>query len=345
MLRRLNFVGKACNQGAPARRTGGAMTGEPASPLARRFWRYRAERFPLVGAGGLALLFGLAAVCYGAALDRQGGFAPNLSEAMCAMIVTAIAFFHLQVIDEHRDFESDRVHHPRRAVARGLVSLQELRSLSLWGAVLQGLLTILLHPPLLALLLIVWIWTAFIAVDFLEPEAMPHRPLLRLTLQMFAAPLIGLCAAGFGLFTQGGPMAPALLAFMAMTLTNAFSLELARKTLAAGEERLAVDTYSKAWGPKRAGLVLAGMIAIGLLTTLCAYLGAGAPAVVHSGIFAAQTPVIILAPAIIAGFIAFIAAIAFADRATLSRSRLMYKAVGATVLVNYLCVGVLPALR
>jgi hypothetical protein len=321
------------------------MTAEPAPPLSRRFWRYQQERFGLIGQGGLAAVFGLAACFYGAVLDPRNGLTPNLSEAMVAMLVTVILFFQLLTLEEHRDYQSDLAHHPRRAVARGLVSLSELKALSGWGAALQALLLALLDPALLALLIAAWIWIALTAVDFFYPAELAHAPLLRLALRMGVAPWFALLGAGCGLFPQGGDFTPALATFMAMAFTNAMILELARHTLAAPEERIGVDSYSKLWGQQRAGLTLAGVIALGLFATMGAYLGSGAPAAIHTDAAGARLPMVILAPAILAGFIAFMFAAAFGEKPTLKRSRAMFKAAGASVLVNYLCVGILPALR
>jgi 4-hydroxybenzoate polyprenyltransferase len=321
------------------------MTAEPAPHLSRRFWRYQQERFGLIGQGGLAAVFGLAACFYGAALDPRGGLTPNLSEAMVALLVTTILFFQLLTLEEHRDYHSDLAHHPRRAVARGLVSLAELRALCWWGAALQALLLLLLHPPLLALLIAAWIWIALIGVDFFYPEELARAPLLRLALRMGVAPWFALLGAGCGLFPKGGDFTPALATFMVMAFTNALILELARHTLAAPEERIGVDSYSKLWGQQRSGLTLAGAIALGLFATMGAYLGSGAPAAISTGAGGQSVPVVILAPAILASFIAFMFAAAFAEKPTLKRSRAMFKAAGASVLVNYLCVGILPALR
>ncbi|MFZ4069760.1 MAG: hypothetical protein ACOYJ6_06595 [Caulobacterales bacterium] len=321
------------------------MTAELAPHLSRRFWRYQQERFGLIGQGGLAAVFGLAACFYGAALDPRGGLTPILSEAMVALLVTTILFFQLLTLEEHRDYHSDLAHHPRRAVARGLVSLAELRALCWWGAALQALLLLLLHPPLLALLIAAWIWIALIGVDFFYPEELARAPLLRLALRMGVAPWFALLGAGCGLFPKGGDFTPALATFMVMAFTNALILDLARHTLAAPEERIGVDSYSKLWGQQRSGLTLAGAIALGLFATMGAYLGSGAPAAISNGAGGQSVPVVILAPAILASFIAFMFAAAFAEKPTLKRSRAMFKAAGASVLVHYLCVGILPALR
>jgi 4-hydroxybenzoate polyprenyltransferase len=321
------------------------MTAELAPHLSRRFWRYQQERFGLIGQGGLAAVFGLAACFYGAALDPRGGLTPILSEAMVALLVTTILFFQLLTLEEHRDYHSDLAHHPRRAVARGLVSLAELRALCWWGAALQALLLLLLHPPLLALLIAAWIWIALIGVDFFYPEELARAPLLRLALRMGVAPWFALLGAGCGWFPKGGDFTPALATFMVMAFTNALILDLARHTLAAPEERIGVDSYSKLWGQQRSGLTLAGAIALGLFATMGAYLGSGAPAAISNGAGGQSVPVVILAPAILASFIAFTFAAAFAEKPTLKRSRAMFKAAGASVLVHYLCVGILPALR
>ncbi len=321
------------------------MTAEPGPQLSQRFWRYQQERFGLIGQGGLAAVFGLAACFYGAAIDPRCGLTPILSEAMVALLVTTILFFQLLTLEEHRDYHSDLAHHPRRTVARGLVSLAELRALCWWGAALQALLLMLLHPPLLALLIAAWIWIALIGADFFYPEELARAPLLRLTLRMGVAPWFALLGAGCGLFPKGGNFTPALATFMVMAFTNALILELARHTLAAPEERIGVDSYSKLWGQQRSGLTLAGAIALGLFATMGAYLGSGAPAAISTGAGEQSVPVVILAPAILAGFIAFMFAAAFAEKPTLKRSRAMFKAAGASVLVNYLCVGILPALR
>lgn len=237
-------------------------------PFAVRFWLYLGERFPLAHHCALIAALAVSAVCY-SALVRSDGAVPSVTGLGVAALVLLITFFQLRVADEHKDAADDAQFRPERAVPRGLISLKELAGVALVGAGVQVVVLALYHPPLLGLLAMVWAWAWLTRVEFFIPDWLKARPVIYMVSHMAIMPIVDVLATacewapvdGVGL----GDMAQPLAAYLALSLACGACLEVARKCWAPGAERAGVETYSRLWGPGRAGVVLAGLIGLSFL--------------------------------------------------------------------------------
>jgi 4-hydroxybenzoate polyprenyltransferase len=235
--------------------------------LAERLWIYQAERFPLVKSGLLIAAFGASAVCVSAQL-RGSDALPTVHGLIVAVLCLLGFFIQLRVADEHKDLEDDRRWRPERPVPRGLVTLGELRGVAYVAAAAQLALVLSYSPKLLALLLLVWAWMALMSVEFFVPAWLRARPVLYLISHMAVMPLIDLFATACDWLVAGDGRAPAfgggLAAFLALSFTNGTALEIGRKAWSPSDEREGVETYSKLWGFKGAGLGTGAAILVGL---------------------------------------------------------------------------------
>jgi len=300
--------------------------------LGARMWEYQAERFPVFKHGALIAAFGASAVCLSALL--RGG-SPNPLAVLVAVLILFGVFFQLRVADEHKDNEDDTKFRPERPVPRGLVKLAELRGVALGIGVAQVALTAWLDWRLLGLLLLVWGWLALMTKEFFVPAWLKKRPLVYMISHMAIMPLIDLYAtacdwlptgdgghAGFGL---------TLSAFLLLSLVNGSAIEIARKCWAPESEREGVETYSKLWGPVRAGVAAMGIVLAGF--ALSAFINA------RSG----AGPWMLVGLALATAWAAW-TAIDYAGTPTIERAKMLETSSGVFVLANYLLLGVAPLL-
>lgn len=298
--------------------------------LAARLWTYQAIRFPLASQGALIALFALGCVCFGA-LTRTIPGVPPLQTMFVAIIVVFLLFFQFRVADEHRDYDEDLRARPELPVPSGVITLPELDVFVVGAMAVQIVLTTALHPPLIALLFLPWLWTFLVRNDFFDRALLKRRPLLSLALHLMFMPFVALYAVAAAQLPETGALSPALPVFLGLSAACGMAMEFARKCRAPGDERAGVVTYSGLWGTVRAGMATAsataGIVVLGALS----FLATGAPGGWHL-------------PATALGFGAFLAAAAYAERATPQRANALLGWVAGAAAITYLSVGVLPYL-
>lgn len=213
-------------------------------PAPARLAQYLHERFPLSAHGPLVLVF--------AAASLSG----TLAAVPVAALSLLVAFLHLRIADEHKDFWTDARYRRDRPVPRGLVTLAELRAVA-WGGVAVQFVAAGVGGPLpLVSLLVVWGYTALMAVEFGNPAWLRARPGLYLATHLGILPVLALHAA-----TYGAPPSPVRLGgLLAAAYAAGVVLEVGRKLRAPADEAAGVETYTAAWGRRRAVAVWAGGI-------------------------------------------------------------------------------------
>ena len=87
-----------------------------------------------------------------------------LSWTRADLFAALIPGFHLlilRVFDEHKDFESDKIHNPNRSLQKGIVTLSQVRNVGICALLLQLLCFFILKPSLEIGLIYfaVWVWT------------------------------------------------------------------------------------------------------------------------------------------------------------------------------------------
>ncbi|MBL8557603.1 MAG: UbiA family prenyltransferase [Hyphomonadaceae bacterium] len=298
--------------------------------LSARLWTYQAARFPVASQGALIVLFALACVCFGA-LTRAAPGAPPTPTLFVVLVVVFLLFFQLRVADEHRDYDEDLAARPELPVPSGVITLPELDIFFTGALAIQVVLTAALHPPLLALLVLPWLWIFLVRNDFFDRALLKRRPLLSLALHLVFFPLVALYAAAAGQLPETGLLSPALPVFLGLSAAAAMAMEFARKCRAKGDEREGVVTYSGLWGTVRAGMATASAVA--------AIVVFGALSFVATGVAGWW-----YLPATLAGFGAFLGAAGYADKPTPARANALLGWVAGATALTYFSVGVLPYL-
>jgi len=219
-----------------------------------RWWIYQRERFPLFQHGPLVFAFSFSALLFSGMLRGDYGL-PSLPQAVVAFATALLFFLQLRIADEFKDFEEDARFRPYRPVPRGLIRLRELAALFALAALVQLFLALWLHPPLLFLLGLTWLYLAAMSKEFFVREWLSARPITYLWSHMLIIPLIDLYATSCDWLAEGLERPPSGIGwFLAVSFFNGVLIEFGRKIRAPGDEETGVNTYSALWGLRRASL-------------------------------------------------------------------------------------------
>ncbi|MCX7978154.1 MAG: UbiA family prenyltransferase [Bdellovibrionaceae bacterium] len=171
-----------------------------------------------------------------------------------AFLLALSFFLRLRFFDEIKDYETDLKLNPHRPLARGAISISEVKTGIFWLLVFEISLCLFLDPRMLlthalAIGFSLLMYSEFFIGDFLRPKLTTYA-----VTHTFSSVLIALsvtCAVT-GLSPLEITRSQLLFLLMNWAFFNLF--EFARKTFAPMEERDSVPSYSKIFTP--AGAVL-----------------------------------------------------------------------------------------
>ncbi|HEU0014830.1 MAG TPA: UbiA family prenyltransferase [Longimicrobium sp.] len=292
-----------------------------------RFRQYLAERFPLAA---YVPLIGVAAFCAAAWSSSASGAALPPALTLVVGAATALAFFFvLRVADEHKDAEQDRRARPELPVPRGLVTLRELRTVAAAVGMAVLVVNALVAPRLLYALVPAVLWAGLMAREFFVPEWLRARPLPYLLSHMLVMPLLFAYLTGLDWLARRGEAPPVLPLFLVVAFLNGILVEIGRKVRAPADERPGVDTYTSAWGTRRAPAAwLAALLVAAVVAPFAAgYAGADEIVLPLAGVLAAA---------------AAVPALRFLRRPAPASARQIELASGLWTLASYLLLGISP---
>jgi 4-hydroxybenzoate polyprenyltransferase len=233
----------------------------------KNFWAYLQERFPLQANGVLIVSYFTANYL----LARGALWAAEPLQMswrfVAGCIVLLFMFFHIRLIDEHKDYEQDRIVHPERVLSRGLVTLTQLRRIGLGVVATELVLSYALGLPAFILCLILLVISWLIYKEFYIGEILGHNLILNALLHMLVMPLYSLFVftVATGLFPTAAPEAVLLYAWVSYGVGLGY--ELSRKTRAPQDERPGLITYSAVMGPyPAAGAALLALLFSGAIS-------------------------------------------------------------------------------
>ena len=208
---------------------------------------YQRERFPLAGHVPLVAAFSCSAVSFSALLRDAGG--PGSRSTIVAFASSLLFFLQLRIADEFKDANEDARYRPYRPVPRGLVTLDELRTIAFIAIAAQAALAVWLDASLLILLVPIWIYLALMQREFFAARWLRARPIAYMATHMAIVPLIDFYATACDWWVAGVSHPPLTLSwFLLVSLGNGFVIELGRKIRAPIDEEPGVETYSALWG-------------------------------------------------------------------------------------------------
>jgi len=296
--------------------------------LANRWMTYRGERYPLLQYVPLVAVFSFSAVSYSAAL-RGRTFA---WQAWLVAFVTSLSMFLLlRIADEFKDAEDDARWRPYRPVPRGLVTLPELGRIAVVLLALQLAVSLLYHPGLAVLLLVLWAYFGLMSKEFFAVEWLRARPVAYLASHMLIMPLLDLYATACDWLPAQGGQHVTLVFFLVASFFNGIVIEVGRKVRCEQDEEEGVETYSFLWGRRTAVTVLLAAMAV-----------TGVMAVLAAGVIGAALPV---AAVLLVVFVVCLAVfVRFLAEPTHERARWFQPLSGLWTLTLYLSLGLAPLL-
>lgn len=215
-----------------------------------RLTAYLGERFPPGPYTVLVALFHGAASL--TAVRLGGG-----SVCWWAGIAVWLAFFHLRVFDEHKDFDKDVIAHPERLLSRGVVTLKLLK---VWGAVAiaaQCGIAAAIGPKALVWWAAMFAFTVAMRFEF-GVGGWLNRHIL--TYAVTHNPAVALLAM-FSWASTGAAWNQQFAIFILAVSLGSLALEVGRKTRLPEEELSTVPSYSSVHGRQTAVAIVFGAIA------------------------------------------------------------------------------------
>ena len=181
------------------------------------------------------------------------------------MIVLGVSFFfRMRLFDEIKDYEIDLEINPTRPLARGLISVSEVKKTILLFVFLEitlsftlGWLTALLY--ITAIFYSLLMYEEFFIGDWLRPKLTTYAMSHTIVVTLLGLALV---SANLGMMTFQSPAIPVFL-LSHWFIFNLF--EFARKTFSANEERNNVPSYSKIFTLKGAYLLSASQVLLSLI--------------------------------------------------------------------------------
>jgi hypothetical protein len=223
------------------------------APLHQRLGGYLAERFPPVVYTVLVALFFGSAVLLAQAQDPGSPLRPH---AWLGGVIIWLAFLHLRLMDEAKDFEADWAAYPNRLLSRGVVSLKLLGRLLIAVVLAEVALAWWLGPEVLMSWGAMFIFTLAMRMEFgisgwlsrhIVVYAITHNPVVAL-LALFAHACTGLQWSANFLFYVG------------LVSLGSLAFEVGRKIREPQEEIPGVASYSSALGRTGAAWLLSVVV-------------------------------------------------------------------------------------
>lgn len=215
----------------------------------------------------MIVVFTFSAAAYSRVARGLPGFIP-LPLFATGCFTSLVFFFWLRVLDEHKDRAIDARYRPELPVPRGLVTLRELRFTGLVLLAVALGLNAWMNPLLLWPCLAVALWAALMTKEFFVRDWLRRHVTWYLLSHMLIMPMIDFYTTGLDWI--GHPLPTGVEMFLLVTFLNGMVIEVGRKLRAPADEREGVDTYTKAWGQRRAPLIWLALLALTALSAAAA---------------------------------------------------------------------------
>jgi hypothetical protein len=201
----------------------------------KKFYAYQKERFPIVILG-LSLL---PAALSSAVIVSTHSTAMQITSAVIASLAYLL---HIRIIDEHRDFEHDNMHHAVRPIQTGIISKEELRYVDIIA--IAVLLFIALTAGYTALIIagLMLGYAYFAGKEFFVGEKIRNHFFVYNGVNLVQMLLMQLFV--YSIFAGFLPFNQLVILHFLFTTTGTVIFELVRKLKIPGEDGTGRDTYT-----------------------------------------------------------------------------------------------------
>ncbi|PIS12110.1 MAG: hypothetical protein COT73_00490, partial [Bdellovibrio sp. CG10_big_fil_rev_8_21_14_0_10_47_8] len=194
---------------------------------------------------------------------------------IAAVLFIYLHFFILRVLDEHKDFESDKIFYPDRALQKGIIQLQEIRWMGWLAYGAQVCLVVfVLAKDLQTYILyaLVLTWTFLMFKEFFVGSWLRPRILLYSTLHLLVSPLMLIFVIQSLTLPLLSVKTGVVLLF---SLASGFLFEISRKNKTPEQDQKGEISFSLAWGQGTTALVIFNLSCLNSLLMILICLQAG----------------------------------------------------------------------
>jgi len=232
-----------------------------------RFLTWAKERFPILNVT-TAFVMAIAAKF---SLQSDKLIQWSFQDLACGVLVLCHLFI-LRALDEHKDFESDKIYHPERILQKGLITLREIRIYGWIAFAIEMVCFLFSHPGPFAwgVFAFLWMWTLLMYKEFWIKHWLRPRLFIYSLSHLLVSPLIFLSVASLYL-PPATEIPEQLWVLLTLSLATGFLYEIARKNKSAEEDQKGEISFSLLYGRRTTGILI-GLAAASSLWAGAAFL-------------------------------------------------------------------------
>lgn len=203
--------------------------------VAKKFHSYQRERFPIIVLG-LSLL--------PAALSSGAIVSANLTSLQVALaLIASFAYLlHIRVIDEHRDFGHDNIHHVTRPIQVGVISKEELRYMDVLAVAFLIIIAVVAGLWALVVAVIMLVYSYLAGKEFFVGESIRRHFFIYNGINLIQMLLMQIFV--YAIFANPIPLNSLVFAHFLFTTVGTIIFEFVRKLKRPGDDGTGKDTYT-----------------------------------------------------------------------------------------------------
>lgn len=223
----------------------------------KKFHSYQRERFPLVVLG---LSFLPAILSSGVVMSGH----PTWAQVAFALVASLAYLLHVRVVDEHRDFEHDNVHHTARPIQVGTISKEELRYVDIAAVILLVIIAAMMGALALILVAFMLVYSYFAEKEFFVGERIRRHLFIYNGVNLVQMLLLQLFV--YTIFANPFPFTTLVWAHFLFTTAGTAIFEFVRKLKRPGDDGSGKDTYTWHMGFSNALVVYSLLLLLNTIT-------------------------------------------------------------------------------
>ena len=213
----------------------------------KKLYIYQKERFPILIYGIYIFCIAFAVFCF---CNYSGNLEINYYKLIPMFFVAFLQFFIIRIMDEFKDYEEDCKYRPYRPVPRGVISLNELKTLFIISMIVQTIITLFLNFSGFIWLWILWIFFFIMSKGFFIKKFIDKHLLLEVFLDEIIIIFLGIYLASFIYIGKN------IWIILSILYIVSWVVEIARKIRAKESEEEGVKTYTQVYGIPKAIFIL-----------------------------------------------------------------------------------------
>ncbi|MCK6597137.1 MAG: UbiA family prenyltransferase [Bdellovibrionaceae bacterium] len=197
-------------------------------------------------------------------LSTETGNGFKLEKAFVAFVLLLSFFFRLRLFDEIKDYAVDLKYNPTRPLARGVLSVDQVKLILLVLIFAELIVTALLGKEYFFIHLVAIFYSLLMFEEFFLGSFLRPRLVMYAVTHTFVSSLSGFSAALVFSGASLDVLSQKTILFFVTPWFYFNLFEFARKTYAREEERSEVETYSLLFGPGGAWALSMSQVLLGL---------------------------------------------------------------------------------